>query len=82
MDDDFTWGKNIALSDKDEIEVSYRDGSASIVAQVEEINPDETAVLRLGNSCFLIDVENCPADAQGKFVLLTAKKVSMHPTNI
>lgn len=82
LDDDFIWGENIVLSDISENSIYSRSGSTILVALLESINSDNTAVLRLGSSCILIDVKSLPADLEGKHVVLTASMVSMHPTNI
>ena len=75
-------GKNISLSKTSKYQVSSQGSVIHIVATVETVNTDNTAVLRLGTSCVLINVERMSPDVIGRYVLVQSRMSSLHPTHI
>ena len=81
LDDVFSWGKNIKLSNKKTPHITTINGVTQITAEMIKNQDEECAVLKINDSIILIDLEKPIAEKTGCVQVSTAR-IRLYPTSI
>ena len=81
LDDVFSWGKNIKLSNKKTPHITTINGVTQITAEVIKNQDEECAALKINDSIILIDLEKPMAEKTG-WVQVSTARIRLYPTNI
>ncbi len=81
INDNFSWGKNLATSKKKAPSIYYKNGKTFITAELLTIEDDDCGVLKIGDCIALISVEK-QNQTFPLFVDMISTDISFYPNNL
>ncbi|SDT48196.1 hypothetical protein SAMN05216496_4829 [Pseudomonas sp. Z003-0.4C(8344-21)] len=81
INDNFSWGKNLTISQKKAPSIYYKNGETFITAELLTIEDDGCGVLKIGDCIALISVEK-QNQTFPLFVDMISTDISFYPNNL
>lgn len=81
LDEIFSWGVNVMPSFDTTSQITHVNGTYQITAELIEVTDEDCAVLKLGDSILLIELDG-PITHESGYVDVRATRVILHPTYI